>query len=76
MQIFEELYGQFLGYFPLWMHPLISIALAVLFVYSVFQALKRNFIFIIILVILLPASIPILKRVVDTIIAVIKYLLP
>lgn len=76
MQIFEQLYGQFLGYFPLWMHPFISIALAVLFVYSVFQALKRNFIFIIILVILLPASIPILKRVVDTIIAVIKYLLP
>jgi hypothetical protein len=39
------------------------------------QALKRNFIYLIVLVVLLPASIPILKGVVEFIIELIKYLL-
>ncbi len=76
MDIFYQLYEQFLSYFPSFLHPVISIGLAVLFVYSVFQALKQNIIFIIILVVLLPASIPILKSVLDIIVNIVKFLLP
>lgn len=76
METFTEIYNSFLAYFPNWLHPFISVALAILLIYSIFQALKRNFIFLIILVILLPASIPILKNVLDSLIALIKYLIP
>lgn len=75
MEFLQNLYDQFLGFFPGFLHPFISIAVVVFFVYSVVQALKRNFIFLIVLVVLLPASIPILKHVVEVIIAVVKYLL-
>ncbi len=75
MQYLIDLYNQFLAHFPMWLHPFISIALAVLLVVAVIQTLKRNFIFLIILVVMLPASIPILKSVVDTLINLIKFLL-
>lgn len=57
------------------MHPIISIIVVIFLVYSIVQALKRNFIFLIVLVVLLPASIPILKNVVDILIGFIKWLL-
>jgi hypothetical protein len=76
MDIFYQLYEQFLSYFPNFLHPVISIGLAILFVYSVFQALKQNIIFIIILVVLLPASLPILKSISDIIVSIVQFLLP
>jgi hypothetical protein len=76
MDIFYQLYEQFLSYFPNFLHPVISIGLAILFVYSVFQALKQNIIFIIILVVLLPASLPILKSILDIIVSIVQFLLP
>lgn len=75
MEALGQIYQNFLNYFPEFWHPFISIGLAVFFVYSVFQVLKRNFIFLIVLVVLLPASIPILKSVVEVLIGVVQYLL-
>lgn len=75
MQFLQDLYSQFLGYFPNFLHPVISIIVVIFLVYSIVQALKRNFIWLILLVILLPASIPILKNVVDALIGLIKFLL-
>ena len=75
MEFLTELYNQFLSFFPNFLHPFISIAVVIFLVYSIVQALKRNFIFLIVLVVLLPASIPILKNVVDILIGFIKYLL-
>ena len=75
MEFLTGLYQQFQDFFPGFLHPFISIAVVIFLVYSIVQALKRNFIFIIILVVLLPASIPILKSVVDILIGFIKYLL-
>jgi hypothetical protein len=69
MKAIEELYIIFLSYFPVWFQPVISIVLAVILVVSAFQVVKRNFIFLIALVVLLPASIPILSRVLDTLVA-------
>jgi hypothetical protein len=75
MEYLTGLYQQFLEFFPNFLHPFISIAVVIFLVYSIVQALKRNFIFLIIIVVLLPASIPILKSVVDILINFIKYLL-
>ncbi len=75
MQYLQELYTQFLGYFPNFLQPFVSVALAVLLVYSIFQALKRNFLYLIVLVVLLPASVPILKGVWEALLNVIKFLL-
>ncbi len=75
MEALEELYQNFLNYFPAFFQPIVSIGLAVLLVYAVFQSLRRNFIFLIVLVVLLPASIPILKDVAEVLIRVVKYLL-
>lgn len=75
MDYLQNLYNQFLNYFPGFLHPIISLILVVLLVYSIFQALKRNFIFIIILIVLLPASVPILKSVWEGILALIRLLL-
>jgi hypothetical protein len=75
MEYLQDLYQQFLNFFPTWLHPFISIAVVIFMVYSIVQALKRNFVFLIALVILLPASVPILKSVVDIVIGFLKYLL-
>ncbi len=75
MDYLQSLYAQFLGYFPSFLHPLISIGVVVFLIYSIVQSLKKNFIFLIALVVLLPASIPVLKGVLDAVIGVIKYLL-
>lgn len=75
MEALQGLYQNFLNYFPEFWHPFISVALAALFLYSAFQVLKKNFIFLIVLVVLLPASIPILKAVIEVVVNIIKYLL-
>lgn len=75
MNQIQSLYIQFLSNFPVNTRPVISIALAVLLVYSIFKVVKKDFIFIIALVILLPASIPILKNVWEGAVEFIKFLL-
>lgn len=70
-----NLYQQFLSIFPPSLHPFISIALAVFLIYSLIQVLRKDFIYLIILIVLLPASIPILKDVAETLLQFIKYLL-
>jgi hypothetical protein len=71
----QSLYIQFLSNFPLTLRPLISIGLAVLIVYSIFKVLKKDWIFLIALVILLPASQPILQSVWQGVVVFIKFLL-
>ena len=76
-QLFElgGLYSIFLGYFPESLHGVVSIALALLLVYAVFQVLRRNFIFIILLILLLPQAAPILKSIWDNVVQVIQFLI-
>ncbi|QQS23301.1 hypothetical protein IPM19_01915 [bacterium] len=75
MQFFTDTYNQVLGYFPDFLHPFISIGLAIFLIYSIFQVLRKDFIWLIALVLLLPASVPILQEVWEVLLAVIKYLL-
>jgi len=71
----QSLYLQFLTNFPVSLRPLISIGLAVLIVYSIFKVIKKDWIFLIALIILLPASQPILQSVWQGIVVFIKFLL-
>jgi len=71
----QDLYLQFLNNFPVNLRPIISIGLAVLIIYSIFKVLKKDWIFLIALVILLPGSQTILKSVWEGIVAFIKFLL-
>jgi hypothetical protein len=71
----SSLYDQFLGYFPEQFRVAVSLALALLLVYAVYQVIKKNFIFIILLVLLLPPSVPILKNIWDNVFAALQFLI-
>jgi hypothetical protein len=71
----QSLYLQFLNNFPPSLQPVISIGLAVLIIYSIFKVLKKDWIFLIALVILLPGSKPILQSVWQGIVVFVKFLL-
>jgi hypothetical protein len=73
---FQKLYTDFLQNFPAPLQPIISLALAALIVYAVIQIIRKDFIYIILLVVLLPASIPILKNIGDTIVQIVRFLIP
>ena len=73
-QIFS-IYNQFLNNFPPNLHGLISLGLAVLVVIAVVKVIKHQFIYIILLIVLLPASVPILKNIYESLVNVIKFLL-
>ena len=69
-----EIYDQFLGFFPARLHGGISIVLGILLVLGVYKVLKRQFIYIVLLAVLIPASVPILKNVWDQILMLLKFL--
>lgn len=71
----QKLYTQFLNIFPHGLQPFVSIALGIFLIYSVVQVIKKDFIYLIVLVVLLPASIPILKDVGLGIVNLVKFLL-
>ena len=75
MDQIQNLYLEFLGNFPANLRPVVSIALAVLLVYSIFKVIKKDFLFIIALVVLLPASKPMLQNVWEGVVGFIKFLL-
>jgi hypothetical protein len=71
----QNTYLEFLNNFPIGLRPVISIGLAILIVYSIFKILKKDWIFLIALLLLLPASKPILQNIWETIVVFIKFLL-
>ena len=70
-----SIYNQFLSYFPDNLHVVVSLALAVLIGIGIFKVIKRQFIYIILLIVLLPASVPILKNVWESVVDLLKFLL-
>jgi hypothetical protein len=73
-QVFS-IYNQFLSYFPSNFRGIVSLALAVLIAIAIFKVIKKQFIYIILLVVLLPASLPILKNIWESLLNVFKFLL-
>lgn len=70
-----SLYYSFLAYFPGWLHGPISIVLALLIIYAVFQVIRRHFLFLILLIILLPQSVPILKTIWESVYQFVRFLI-
>ena len=70
-----SIYSQFLSAFPSFLHGWISVALAILLIISVYQVLKKNFIYLILLIVLLPASVPILTNIWESLVGLLKFLL-
>jgi hypothetical protein len=70
----QDIYLQFLANFPIQFQPMVSVAVGLIIVFVVYRIIKRDFIFIIALVILVPTSIPVLKSVWGGIVSLLKYL--
>ena len=70
-----SIYNQFLSYFPQNLHGVVSLALAALIVVGIFKVIKREFIYLVLLVVLLPASVPILKNIWESVAGLVKFLL-
>jgi hypothetical protein len=70
-----DIYNQFLSFFPSNLHGIISIVLGILLIVAVFKVITKQFIYIILLIILLPASIPIFKNIWESIATAVKFLL-
>lgn len=71
----QSLYLEFLKNFPETLQPVISIGFAVLILYSIFKVIKKDWIFIVALIILLPASKSVLINAWQGVVAFIKFLL-
>ena len=70
-----SIYNQFLSYFPSELHGVVSLGLAALIAIAFFKIIKKEFVYIILLVVLLPASLPILKNIWESLVNIIKFLL-
>lgn len=70
-----SLYNQFLSYFPVQIHGLVSLVLAGLIVVGIVKVIRKDFVYIILLVVLVPASLPILKSIWQSLSNIIKFLL-
>lgn len=70
-----SIYRQFLGYFPANLHGVVSLALAILIIIAIYKVIRKDFIYIILLIVLLPASVPILKNIWESLVSIIKFLL-
>jgi len=75
LQQIYSIYDQFLGYFPQNLHGIVSLALASLLVFGIYKVLRRQLVYLILLIILLPASVPILKNIWEQLFVLIKFLL-
>ncbi|MFZ2523176.1 MAG: hypothetical protein WAW92_02205 [Minisyncoccia bacterium] len=74
LQRAQDIYTQFLNNFPIQYQPVVSVIIGVFIVYVVYRIIKRDFIFIVLLVVLVPASIPVLKSVWLGLVTLLKYL--
>ncbi len=71
----NNIYNQFLALFPAGTHPVVNVILAILLIYAIIKVVQKDFIYIILLIILLPASIPILSNIWNSIVNIVTFLL-
>lgn len=71
-----NLWNQFINLFPIGIRSLIALGIFIGLVVLILDLIKRNFLWIILLVIFIPASIPIFKTIVDGIFYLLRNVLP
>lgn len=70
-----DLYNQFINVFPHGWQWAVSVTLAVLLALAIYKVVKRHFVYIILLIVLLPASVPIFKNIWENALELLKFLL-
>ncbi|OGD62927.1 hypothetical protein A2160_04110 [Candidatus Beckwithbacteria bacterium RBG_13_42_9] len=71
-----DLYGQFLSIFPAYLHFWISLVIFIALVLWLVDLVKKHWIWILLLIIFIPASIPLLRQIGKGIIDLLGFLLP
>ncbi len=74
LETIQSIYTSLLGNFPVSYHPIISVALGIVLLIAIIQTLRQNLIWLVVVVVLLPASVPILRGVADFLIVLFKFL--
>lgn len=75
MQAIFNIYDQFLSNFPPGFHVVISLVILVVFVIALFNLIKKDLLWLILLILIVPASIPILNNVWMGILEIFRFLL-
>lgn len=70
-----DLYEEFLAAFPVQLHFLISLAIFVVLIVWLYKLVSKNLGWLILLVVFVPASIPLLKQIGQTVLEFLKHLL-
>lgn len=73
-QIFR-LYDRFLQLFPPESHSVVSVFTAVFLILSLYKLARKNALWLILLTVFVPVSVPILKKIWDGILEVLRYLM-
>lgn len=69
-----SLYSQFLSLFPPELHFWVSLIIFVVLVFWLLDLVKRSLLWLVLLIILLPASIPILRQILEGILSFLRFL--
>ena len=78
MSLYDQIisiYEHFIGIFPINIQWIISLIIFVFIILAVIDLVKRNFVFLLLLILLIPASIPLLKSIFQGLIAFLQKLL-
>ncbi len=70
-----SIYDQFISLFPLEFQWVVSLIIFIAIVVGVFNLIKQNFIFLILLILIIPASIPILLSIFEGLLAFLQHIL-
>lgn len=69
-----QIYLSFLSHVPEQFRGYVSILLGLFIIYSIVQIIRQQFIWIIVLIVLLPTSVPILQGIANGVVSFIKFL--
>jgi len=78
MSLYDQIlaiYERFIGIFPINIQWIISLIIFIFIVLATIDLIKRNFVFLLFLILLIPASIPLLKSIFQGLIAFLQNLL-
>jgi hypothetical protein len=72
--VFIDVYNRFLGLFPDSFHWFVSLLILIFIVFTLFRLIKRNFLFILLAILLFPVVYPVLRDFVFEISSFVVYL--
>lgn len=71
---FTDIFTSFVSAFPHFLQPYVSVLVGIFLIFTVVQIIRRQFVWLIALAILLPSSVAILRSVVEALAGLLRYL--